>query len=377
LKPEYRFAFEYSDCWVDDARLVVLNAIDARAHGASINPRTACRSAERLGEAWHLTVENMRSGEQSTVSARVVVNAAGPWVADILRNVIRVNAPTQVRLIKGSHIVVPRRFQHERAYIFQNADGRVVFAIPYEEDFTLIGTTDEDYTGDPSEVAATKSEIDYLCAAASEYFATPVLPGEIVWTYAGVRPLNDDGSASAREVTRDYILDFEAPAGKAPLLNVFGGKITTYRRLADRALALLGANLPVGQPWTAGAPLPGGDIPWNGVDELVRALGNAYPFLPEATLHRLVRAYGTRASRIINGTRRPEDMGRVFGAGLTEAEIDYLIEEEWAETAEDILWRRSKLGLHMDEGERIELDAWMRERALRGTRRVEHRAIPS
>ncbi len=363
LKKAYRYAFEYSDCWVDDARLVILNAVDARARGASINPRTRCLSAERVGELWRLTLEDSRSGEPAAVSARSLVNAAGPWVADTLQRVVRINSPTHIRLIKGSHIVVPRLFDHDRAYIFQNADDRIVFAIPYEDEFTLIGTTDEDYEGDPAKVKIDQSEIDYLCAAATEYFRVPVRSESIVWTYSGVRPLHDDGASSAREVTRDYLLELDAPGGKAPLLNVFGGKITTYRRLADRAVTMLADYLPTGQSWTAEAPLPGGDFPLNGAPELVRSLGATYPFLAEKHLRRLVRSYGTRAAAIINGARSAEDLGRRFGGDLTEAEVDYLIDEEWAGDAEDILWRRSKLGLHLDRAAQDALGAYVRDRS--------------
>ncbi|MEO8667659.1 MAG: glycerol-3-phosphate dehydrogenase [Bauldia sp.] len=373
LKPDFRFAFEYSDCWVDDARLVVLNAVDARSRGASINPRTRCRSAERLGETWRLTLEDTRTGAPLDVSARALVNAGGPWVVETLQQVIRANSPTHIRLIKGSHIVVPRLFDHDRAYIFQNADDRIVFAIPYEDDFTLIGTTDEDYEGDPADVKAESSEIDYLCAAASEYFRTPVRADSVVWTYSGVRPLHDDGASSAREVTRDYLLELDAPTGKAPLLNVFGGKITTHRRLADRALALLSNHLPTGNSWTAGAHLPGGDFPLNGADDLVRSLRDAYPFVAEKNLRRLVRSYGTRAAAVLNGARNAEDLGRRFGAELTQAEVDYLIAEEWAGATDDILWRRSKLGLHLDRKAEVELEAYMQSRAA--TPRAAARAV--
>jgi glycerol-3-phosphate dehydrogenase len=258
---------------------------------------------------------------------------------------------------------VPRLFEHDRAYIFQNADERIVFAIPYEEAFTLIGTTDEDYEGDPAAVKAEQSEIDYLCAAASEYFKVPIRSEAVVWSYSGVRPLHDDGAMSAREVTRDYVLELDMPAGKAPLLNVFGGKITTYRRLADRALAELGKHLQMGRSWTATAALPGGDFPVGSAGDLMRSLGAAYPFLTEANIRRLVRSYGTRATAMLKGARRAEDLGRSFGGGLTEAEVDYLVTEEWATTADDILWRRSKLGLHVERGDANELAAWLQGRA--------------
>jgi glycerol-3-phosphate dehydrogenase len=279
-----------------------------------------------------------------------------------MRGVVGTNAPSQIRLIKGSHIIVPRLFEHDRAYILQNADGRIVFAIPYEGDFTLIGTTDEDYDGDPAAVAAEESEIVYLCDAASEYFRTPVRRESVVRTYSGVRPLYDDGAPSAREVTRDYVLALDAPEGMAPLLNVFGGKITTYRRLSEHALDLLKPHLKTGEPWTAGAPLPGGDFPLDGVEDLIRSLTVVHPFLEKNHLRRLVRAYGTRTTEILNGARSYGDLGRSFGADLTEAEVSYLAQNEWAETADDILWRRSKLGLRVGGEHKAAIDDFLRTR---------------
>jgi glycerol-3-phosphate dehydrogenase len=359
LKPGYTFAFEYSDCWVDDSRLVVLNAVDARSHGASINPRTRCVAAERQGETWRLTLEQVETGNLTTIGASALVNAAGPWVAEVLNHVVHANTPAHVRLVKGSHIVVPRLFNHDRAYIFQNADARIVFAIPYERDYTLIGTTDQDYHGDLAAVAAEDGEIAYLCAAASEYFRVPVRRDSIVWTYSGVRPLYDDGASKAQEATRDYVIELEAPLGAAPLLTVFGGKITTYRRLAEAVLERLAAYLPVGRAWTAKASLPGGDFPVGGAADLVRSLRNAHPFLAESHGQRLVRAYGTRAAALLKGAQRNEDLGKRFGADLTEAEVAYLVDEEWAVTAADILWRRSKLGLWLSPTETAALDQWL------------------
>jgi glycerol-3-phosphate dehydrogenase len=359
LKPEFRYGFEYSDCWVDDARLVVLNAVDARAHGASINPRVRCLEATRTGDQWRLTLKDMRTGETWAIRSRALVNAAGPWVAGVIQSVIRANTPTAIRLVKGSHIIVPRLYDDERAFILQNADGRIIFAIPYEDDFTLIGTTDEDYDGDPAAVAADENEITYLCKAASEYFKTPIRRDSVVRTYSGVRPLQGDEETSAREVSRDYFLELDTPSGQAPLVNVFGGKITTYRRLAENALALLAEHLKTGAPWTAEAPLPGGDFPVGGNDDLVRSLRTVHPSLSERHLKRLVRSYGTRTTEILNGAGRPSDLGRDFGADLTEAEVAYLAANEWAETADDILWRRSKLGLRMTAEQRAGLEAYM------------------
>jgi glycerol-3-phosphate dehydrogenase len=361
LKPGFDRAFEYSDCWVDDARLVVLNAMDAAARGATIETRTCCTRAERDGTVWRLTLERRNGGSPAApVRARALVNAAGPWVADVLQGTVRSNAPSHVRLVKGSHIVVRKLFEHDRAYIFQSADQRVVFAIPYEHDFTLIGTTDLDYRGDPAAIAIDQSEIDYLCAVATGYFRRPVTPADIAWTYSGVRPLYDDGASKAQEATRDYVLELEAPPASAPLLSVFGGKITTYRKLAEAALEKLASHLTIAAPWTANAALPGGDFSWDGAEALARALRRDFPFLGDTQALRLVRAYGTRARKILGQAKRAEDLGRDFGAGLTEAEILYLQREEWAESAEDVLWRRSKLGLHMSEDERAGVEAFLR-----------------
>jgi glycerol-3-phosphate dehydrogenase len=362
LKAGYSKAFEYSDCRVDDARLVVLNAMDARAHGATILTRHRAIAAERAEGRWRVTAENRRTGEAQVFAARALVNAAGPWVEAFLTGPARTRAPARVRLVQGSHIVVPRLYDHDRAYIFQNADNRIIFAIPYEGAFTLIGTTDQDYEGDPAAVAATEAEIQYLCAAASEYFAKAIVPSDVVWTYSGVRPLYDDGASAAQEATRDYVLHRDGAAGEAPLLSIFGGKITTYRRLAISALDELTEDLPalrnkVG--WTASAPLPGGDISLDSPVSTSESLWRSHPFLDQALAARLAHAYGTRAKTIIGKAASMADLGRHFGAGLTEAEIDYLKREEWAETADDVLWRRSKLGLHLSEAERAAVRAHM------------------
>ena len=359
LQPRYTVAFEYSDCTVDDARLVVLNAIDARVHGASINRDLRCVVAEREGKVWKLALESSENGDRFTVSAKALVNAAGPWVADVLDHVVHTNARARVRLVKGSHIVVRKLFDHDRAYVFQNADGRIVFAIPYEHDFTLVGTTDDDYRGDPGEAAADTAEIAYLLATVGEYFRAPVTEDMIVWAYAGVRPLYDDDASNAQEATRDYVLDLDAANGQPPILSVFGGKITTYRRLAEHALEWLAPSLPMGPKWTAGAALPGGLFPVGGAPDLVRALAAAYPFLAPAHAGRLVGAYGTRAQQILSGARQMADLGRLFGADLTEAEVRFLMAEEWARTADDVLWRRSKLGLRFTSAEAVGLDQWM------------------
>jgi glycerol-3-phosphate dehydrogenase len=362
LKPGiYRRGFEYSDCWVEDARLVALNARDALERGATIRTRTRAIAAARDADIWQITTEDRHDGRRETVRARILVNAAGPWVADVLHLTLGRNTPATVRLVQGSHIVVPKLFDHGRCYIFQNADNRIIFAIPYEHDFTLIGTTDLDYHGDPSKVAASKQEIDYLCAAASEYFAQSIEPKDVVWTYSGVRPLYDDGASAAQATTRDYVLELDEDG--APVLSVFGGKITTYRRLALHALEKLGrhigAEARARHDWSSGVALPGGDFPVQGFDALLAELKRDYPWLEAAQVRRLARAYGTRTRRILGSAKDKAALGRDFGAGLSEAEVLYLMHEEWAEEAADIVWRRSKLGLRLTGGEVKALDDFM------------------
>jgi glycerol-3-phosphate dehydrogenase len=361
LKAQFRRAFEYSDCWVEDSRLVLLNAIDAAARGATIETRTEMLKADRRAGIWIVTVRDAVTGTARQVRARALVNAAGPWVAQVTTDRIGLPIAAPVRLVKGSHIIVPKLFGHDRAYIFQNADRRIVFAIPYERDFTLIGTTDLDYAGDPGEPRITDAEIDYLCAAASEYFRTPIRPEDVVRTYSGVRPLYDDGASEAKAATRDYVLDVEASDGQPPLLTIFGGKITTYRRLAEAALQKLAPYLAgLAAPWTAKAPLPGGDFPVTEFDAQVAALQALCPACRPDHARRLVRAYGTRARIIVDGVRRDPDWGENFGADLTEREVRYLTEHEWARSADDVLWRRSKLGLRLSREQAHRLDEWMR-----------------
>jgi glycerol-3-phosphate dehydrogenase len=364
LKPGvYRRGFEYSDCWVEDARLVALNARDAQDRGATIRTRTKAMATERGADTWQITTENSRNGQRETVRARILVNAAGPWVADVLALTLGRDAPADVRLVQGSHIVVPKLFDHGRCYIFQNADNRIIFAIPYERDFTLIGTTDLDYVGDPSKVAASKEEVEYLCAAASEYFAQAVEPKDVVWTYSGVRPLYDDGANAAQATTRDYVLELDEAA--APLLSVFGGKITTYRRLALHVLEKLGHHLSpearARHDWSASAPLPGGDFPVQGFESLLADMERDYPWLDALQCRRLARAYGTRARRILGMATGKAALGRDFGAGLSEIEVLYLMREEWAEEAADVIWRRSKLGLRLTSSQIKALDNFMTE----------------
>ncbi len=362
LKPGmFKTGFEYSDCRVDDARLVVLNARDAAEHGAVIRPRTKAVAAARRGGGWHVTVEDGRGRE--TIHARALVNAAGPWVARTLSSCLGLRTREQVRLVQGSHVVVPRLFDHDRSYVFQNPDGRIVFAIPYEGAYTMIGTTEVDYAGDPGRAVAGPEEIAYLCRAASDYFAVPVLPGDVVWSFSGVRPLHDDHASDPKAATRDYVLELDSAPGEAPLLSIFGGKITTYRRLAETALERLAPYLPSASRqsagWTRDAPLPGGDFAVDGLAALADALAAEFAFLPAPLAGRLAAAYGTRARSILAGARTRADLGISFGATLTEAEVRYLMAQEWAQTADDVLWRRTKLGLALSDGEAGTLDRFM------------------
>jgi glycerol-3-phosphate dehydrogenase len=360
LKPGLRRAFEYSDCRVDDARLVILNARDAADRGADIRTRTKVTAARRDGALWRVTLENVRGGGASEVWARCLVNAAGPWVADVLSEVAGARIASRVRLVRGSHIVVPRLFDHDRAYTFQNPDGRVCFAIPYQRDFTLIGTTDEDFHGDPSRPQISAAETDYLIGAVNRYFVRQIARPDIVWTYSGVRPLYDDGASVAQEATRDYVLELDAPAAAAPVLSVFGGKITTFRKLAEHALEKLRGAFPrMGKAWTATAPLPGGDIAVDRLEEWRLELAGRYPFVAPDVLDRLAGAYGTRVDALLDGVTGLAGMGRDLGAGLTTREVDWLRANEWAETAEDILWRRTKLGLRMNAEEQQALAEYM------------------
>ncbi|MBZ9938862.1 glycerol-3-phosphate dehydrogenase [Mesorhizobium sp. BR1-1-16] len=364
LKPGFTTAFEYSDGWVNDARLVVLNARDAADRGAAVHVRTKVVSARRDGDQWLVTMENRRSGAQQTVRARLIVNAAGPWVDHVLTDALGRNDAHHVRLVQGSHIVVKKKFDDPRAYFFQNRDGRIIFAIPYEDEFTLIGTTDQDYPGDPHNVVISEGEIDYLCAAASEYFVEPVTPADIVWTYSGVRPLFDDGASKAQAATRDYVLKDE-PVPGAPAINVFGGKITTYRRLAESMLEKIEHHLgKKGEPWTASKPLPGGEFPATGFEPELARLSAAFPFLRPSHARRLLRLYGTRAFIMLGDAKSEAGLGRRFGADLFEAETRYLVAHEWAASAEDILWRRTKLGLRFSKDETFALDAWLAESSV-------------
>ncbi len=357
----YHKGFEYSDCFVDDARLVVLTARDAANRGAEIHTRSRAAEIRQADGIWEVTIENVVSGERTTVRGRVLVNAGGPWVEQVLAAGSGVNARAKVRLVQGSHIVVRKLYEHDRAYMFQNSDGRIVFVIPYQDDFTLIGTTDRDYHGDPAKVKATVEEIQYLCASVSEYLAKPVGPQDVVWDFAGVRPLYDDGASEAKAATREYVFELDLPGG-APLLSIYGGKITTHRRLAEEALQKLAPYLKgakAREGWTGEAPLPGGDMDVSAIPALCAELMRDYPFLASPHANRLAHAYGTRASRILGTATSMGDLGQSFGANLTEAEVRYLISQEWARTAEDIVWRRSKLGLRLTAQEIAALENWI------------------
>lgn len=346
--------FAYSDCWVDDSRLVVLNALDAAQRGASIRTRTRFVSAKVDGSQWLAQIQNLISHDTEQVRARAIVNAAGPWVRDVLHGFPEMQVDAHVRLVKGSHIVVPRLFSGEHAFMLQNHDGRIVFTIPYQEQFTLIGTTDVPFTGDASQVSISPDEILYLCNTVNNYFHKTVTPADVKWSYAGVRPLSDDESENASKVTRDYRLELTETTRDAPaLLSVFGGKITTYRRLAESALSKLQPHLNGSdREWTAKAALPGGDLPRADFASFLAGVQKRWSFLPAPLAHRLARAYGTRVQKILGKAQAMLDLGEHYGAGLTQAEIDYLIAHEWARSADDVLWRRTKLGLHLNEQER-------------------------
>ena len=360
----FRTGFEYSDCWVEDSRLVALNARDAADRGATVLTRTKAVGAARGAEGWTLTLQERGGRATRSVKARAVVNAAGPWVGQVLNNTLGQNTAAKVRLVQGSHIVVPRLYDHDRCYIFQNPDGRIFFAIPYETDFTLIGTTDRDYDGDPADVRATPEEVDYICRSASEYFDKPIVAADVVWSYSGVRPLYDKGDGAAQAATRDYVLDLDADGARAPLLSVFGGKLTTYRKLAEHAMELLVPHLPAsaggfGAGWTGREPLPGGDFPVDGFDALVAEVRTRWPFLAPFHARRLVRHYGTAARDILGDAASYADLGRDFGGTLTQAELDHLMTREWARTAADVAWRRTKLGLRLSPAELAALDLAM------------------
>jgi len=356
LRDEFHTGFVYSDAWVQDARLVVLNAMDAAERGATVFTRTSCISAQRDAQAWNVQLRPAH-GEPFAVRATALVNATGPWAVQFLDQVAQVGHDHALRLVKGSHIVVPRLFDHSHAYIFQQPDRRIVFAIPYEHDFTLIGTTDLDYHGDPAAPHIDAAETHYLCAAVNRYFRRSIAPGDVVWSYSGVRPLLDDETDNAAEVTRDYLLELDQQG--APLLNVFGGKLTTYRKLAEEAMDRLAPLFPhAAGAWTSeGHPLPGGERPE--VDDLQRELQSSHPWLPAPMAWRLIHSYGSRTARLLGQARSLEDLGEHFGADLYQAEVDYLRALEWVVDATDLLWRRSKLGLRLDLQQVTRLTAYL------------------
>jgi glycerol-3-phosphate dehydrogenase len=357
LKDEFTRGYEYSDCWVEDSRLVVLNARDAQKHGAEIRTRTKVVSARRDANEW--IVDLLSNGKTETIRAKALINAAGPWVSQVLGQVVGHNDPAKIRMVKGSHLVVDKLYDHDRCYIFQNADGRICFAIPYEQNYTLIGTTDEDHKGDPGKPEASEAEIDYMLSAVSEYFKKPVTRGQLKWAYSGIRPLYDDGASKAQEATRDYVLKLEKPEGQAPMLSVFGGKITTARKLAESVMDEIKPFFPqMKGKWTANAKLPGGDILHDAVETRIVELQKKFSFLKPANIRRLFRAYGTEVDGILGDARFAADLGPSIGP-LTTREIEHLKAKEWALTADDILWRRSKLGLHMKPEEQEALRVYM------------------
>lgn len=372
LRDKYRTAFEYSDCVVDDARLVILNAMAARDKGARIYSRCRVLSARRGEQNWTIEVQDVVTGAKRVLGAKFLINAAGPWVTDIIENTIQAEnqntgtendkSSAKVRLVKGSHIIVPRIYSHDRAYTFQGGDGRVVFAIPYQEDFTLIGTTDVDYEGDLDRVRISPEEITYLCDFVGEYFQHPLTPEDVVWQYAGVRPLCDDGTSTAQAATRDYILNLEDGLnGQPAFLNVIGGKITTYRVLAEDVLEKIKRYFPALKgKWTSSQTLPGGDMEGGNTEAETARMRVKYPDLDKKYIERLVQSYGSLTDRVLKQNQKMETLGRHFGSDLYETEVLYLIENEWAVTAEDILWRRGKLGLHFREAEMEALDLWMK-----------------
>lgn len=365
LRSGFAKGFEYSDCWVDDARFVALTARDAADRGAEIRTRTAITEAHRTDDHWELTATDVQTGNAEKIEARIVINAAGPWIDRVLGHVFDQKNPDNIRLVQGSHIVIRRRFAHDRAFIFQNADDRILFAIPYEGDFTLIGTTDHDQDVDPDTAAITTGETEYLCSSISEYLREPVTPEDVVWSYAAVRPLFDDGDTDAKSVTRDYVLSLDARGNGSALLNVFGGKLTTCRCLAEDAIEKLAEHLPSTEErragWTGREPLPGGDFDVHGAPELCAKIREAAPFLGEATAQRFTRSYGTTSFDILADATSMADLGTHFGADLYEREIEHLVRHEWAKTAEDILWRRSKLGLHITTEQARKLSDWLDE----------------
>ncbi|WP_083903199.1 glycerol-3-phosphate dehydrogenase [Octadecabacter antarcticus] len=359
IEDRFEKAYEYSDCWIEDSRLVVLNARDAENRGAKIMERTKVISTIRHDDHWVVQLLDQDTGEETTICAKMLVNAAGPWVGDIIQTKVRLNSSEGVRLVRGSHIVTKRLFEHDKSYFFQGTDGRIIFAIPYETDFTLIGTTDAEQDDPNVKPVCTDAERDYLISFANQYFKRDITADDVVWRYSGVRPLYDDGAKSATAATRDYTLKVDTDGG-APILNIFGGKITTYRRLAQSALGMISPFFEdVSADWTASVPLPGGDFPVDGVATLIADLKQANPLLDDPWAKRLVRAYGTDAKNVTTNAKSAADLGQDFGASLTEAEVTWLMDHEYARRGEDVVWRRNKLGLRMTDDQIANLDGWM------------------
>jgi len=348
--------FEYSDCWVEDSRLVVLNCLDAKEHGADIRTRTECVGLSRQDDHWIATVR-AADGQEEKILARQVVNAAGPWVDKVLGRALPGDNHQNLRLVKGSHLIFPRLFDGDHCYIFQNRDDRIIFAIPYERDFTLVGTTDQSFEGDPSGIQISEEEAQYICDAANEYLSVDISPDQAVSSYAGVRPLYDDSSSSNSTVTRDYVFELDGGANgdQPPLLSIFGGKITTYRKLAEHALEKLGVP---GASWTASKALPGGEIDPERYEEFVAQSATAHPWLPDGAIERLVRAYGSRINDVLGGAQGLNDLGPHLGGDLYARELEYLVANEFVTSAEDVLWRRSKLGLHLDADAQQRVRDW-------------------
>lgn len=353
--------FAVSAAWADDTRLVIATAMDARAHGAAIEPRLRCVIAEREGRTWRLSLESSVSEDRFVVEARALVNAAGPRAPELLNHVIDTGRVAATRLVRRAYVVVRRLFDHDRGYALRNGDGRFIFLVPYEDDFTLIGATEDAFAGDPGEAAADSAETAYLLAAVNGWLRQPVYEDQVVWSFAACRAVP---AAGAKVADPRHGLDLDSGPGRAPLVTAFGGTMGAARRLAERALALLAPAVPAGKPWTSGAALPGGGFEAAGLADLKRALLAAYPFVGDGLAARLVRSYGTLAPSILSGARRMEDLGRIFGTDLIEAEVRYLVREEWARTAEDILWRRSKLGLRFTAGEVAALEEWLADEGL-------------
>jgi glycerol-3-phosphate dehydrogenase len=346
LQPKLRYGFAYTDCTVDDSRLVILNAKDAAERGGHVRVGHRFVRATRDGRNWRAEIRDEASGASRSVSARAIVNSAGPWVSEVLRGRLGAAGGRRIRLVKGSHIVIPRLYDGDHAYVFQHTDRRLVFVIPFLGEFTLVGTTDVPWPGDPGPATIDPAETEYLCEVVSHGFRQQVVPTDVRWSFAGIRALQDDGAVRASAVTRDWALDLDAPAGLAPVLTVVGGKLTTYRVLAEEALEKLEPHLGKLAPaWTGTAPLPGGNIAGGQFEALPPALGRLFPYLDDGECRRLARAYGTRAMRMLEGTKSRADLGESFGGGLTRLEVDYLRREEWARSTEDVLWRHSKAGL--------------------------------